>query len=314
MTANKRILVVIDPTAASHPALERGAWLARRLSAALDLFICAYDPHLEDRDFVDPGAIEKARASLLENHTRKLRELVKCPAAEGLAVTVDARWDYPLHEGIVRKTLDCKADIVVKDTHYHSILKRSILSNTDWNLIRTCPAALWLVKPRAPGVRPCVVAAVDPLHERDKPAELDHKILMTAKELCSALAGEVHVFHAFDIAPVLAVSTNSMTMPISLPIQELTDSLKQEHAEALYSLTDSYTIERSKVHMHQGGTRELLVALTDQLRADLVVMGAVSRGRLQRLFLGSTAEDVLDRLSCDVLIVKPNCFEEGHDH
>ena len=314
MTANKRILVVIDPTAASHPALDRGSWLAKRLGAALELFIGAYHPHLEDGDFFDPGAIEKARASLLENHTRKLRELATCPAAEGLAVTVDARWDYPLHEGIVRKALDCKADIVVKDTHYHSILKRSILSNTDWNLIRTCPAALWLVKPRALGVRPCIVAAVDPLHERDKPAELDHKILATAKALCSALAGELHVFHAFDIAPVIAVSTNSMTMPISLPIQELTDSLKKEHAEALYSLTDSHTIERSKVHMHQGGTRELLVALTDQLRTDLVVMGAVSRGRLQRLFLGSTAEDVLDKLSCDVLIVKPDSFKEGHDH
>jgi len=51
------------------------------------------------------------------------------------------------------------------------------------------------------------------------------------------------------------------------------------------------------------------VALTEQMRADLVVMGAVSRRGLQRLFVGNTAEEVLDKLGCDVLIVKPNCFE-----
>jgi universal stress protein E len=309
MTTTHRILVVVDPTARSQPALERGVWLAKRLSAAVELFICAYDPHLENRDFVDPASVEKARASLLESHRRKLRELATHAKAEGLTVNVDARWDYPLHEGIVRKTLDCGADIVLKDTHYHSVLKRSIFSNTDWNLIRTSPANLWLVKPRAAGVRPSIVAAVDPLHERDKPAELDHRILEIAQELSSGLGGDLNVFHSFDIAPVLAVSTNSMTMPISLPIQELTESLKKEHAEALYALTDAHAIDRKSVHMHQGGTRELLVAFAEQIRADLVVMGAVSRRGMQRLFLGNTAEEVLDKLDCDVLIVKPNCFE-----
>jgi universal stress protein E len=34
-------------------------------------------------------------------------------------------------------------------------------------------------------------------------------------------------------------------------------------------------------------------------------MGAVSRSGLQRVFSGSTAERVLDALSCDVLVIKP---------
>jgi universal stress protein E len=39
-------------------------------------------------------------------------------------------------------------------------------------------------------------------------------------------------------------------------------------------------------------------------------MGAVSRGRLQEVFLGSTAERVLDRIGCDVLVIKPADFAE----
>lgn len=38
-------------------------------------------------------------------------------------------------------------------------------------------------------------------------------------------------------------------------------------------------------------------------------MGAVSRRGLKRLFLGNTAEEVLDSLPCDLLIVKPAGFE-----
>jgi len=40
------------------------------------------------------------------------------------------------------------------------------------------------------------------------------------------------------------------------------------------------------------------------------VMGAVSRSRVQELFVGSTAERVLDRIGCDVLVVKPADFGE----
>ena len=59
----------------------------------------------------------------------------------------------------------------------------------------------------------------------------------------------------------------------------------------------------------QGGTRQQLLALTERLRADAVVMGAISRSGLKGLFLGNTAEDVLDRLHCDLVIVKPAGFK-----
>jgi universal stress protein E len=97
-------------------------------------------------------------------------------------------------------------------------------------------------------------------------------------------------------------------MPVILG-QVSADSLARRHAEALHGLTDAHGIDRDKVHLERGETRSLLVALADSLRADVVVMGAVSRSGLKRLFLGSTAEAVLDKLSCDVLIAKPNRFE-----
>jgi universal stress protein E len=48
--------------------------------------------------------------------------------------------------------------------------------------------------------------------------------------------------------------------------------------------------------------------LARRIHSDIVVMGAVSRSGLKRLFIGNTAERVVDDLGCDVLVVKPRQF------
>jgi universal stress protein E len=288
--------------------IERAAWLARHLPATLELFICDYSAQLADGRFSAAMGAAEARTALLGKHREHIEQLAAPLRAAGITVGVDARWEQPLHEGIVRKAAELGADWVAKDTHFHSALKRSIFSNTDWSLIRTCPATLLLVKPRPPGQKPCVVAAVDPLHERDKPADLDNRILQIGGELAARLGGELHVFHAFDVASTLAVSTDSMTMPIALPMREFADAMRTTHTDSVGKVCAAHGVPAERRHIRQGGTRELLMALTEELRADFVVMGAVSRSGLKGLFLGNTAEDVLDRLHCDLAIVKPAEF------
>ena len=50
--------------------------------------------------------------------------------------------------------------------------------------------------------------------------------------------------------------------------------------------------------------RDVITAIR-AIDASLVLMGAVSRRRLERWFVGSTAEAVLDRLPCSVWVEKP---------
>ena len=307
MREPKRILAVVDPTVTSQPAAERAVALARRIGARLELFICDYSSQLVDDASGKVQELHKARAAFVDDRLRRLREIKTALAAEDLEITLDARWDSPLADGIVRKAVESAADIVFKDTHYHPLLKRSIFSNTDWNLIRDCSALLWLVKPRAIAAKPRFLAAVDPLHERAKPSGLDDRIIDAAKQLCYPLNGELHVFHAFDVTPALAAPMDSMAMP--LPIREITEAMRVRHTDAVHELTDAHGIARNCIHVHEGSTRERVVWLTDELHADVVVMGAVSRRGLTRVFLGNTAEEVIDKLPCDLLIVKPVGFE-----
>lgn len=309
MTQFKRILVVVDPTTSEQPAMTRAAWLARKTGASIELFICDYDQYLSGERFFDSQSMEKARENLIDSHRKRLHKLAQGIAADGISVFVDASWDHPLHDGIVRKVMRSKPDIVFKDTHYHAAIRRSIFSNTDWNLIRDCPAPLLLVKPEGFEEPLSIIAAVDPVHERDKPAELDHRILDTARTLAEQLGGDLHVLHGFDPSPAYAVSADSMAFPISAPIKEMMEALKTKHQAAVEDLLEGRNIPESRVHVLEGDTREVMIGLVQQLDADVVVMGAVSRGALQRLVLGSTAEHVLDHVPCDVLIVKPAGFE-----
>jgi universal stress protein E len=306
----ERILVVVDPTAEEQPAAERGAALARKAAARLELFICDYDQYLAGQRFFDSDALKDARASLIESHTKRLRQLAEALGAGGdLDVEIDAAWDHPLHDGIVRKVVESRPTLVLKDTHYHSRLKRSIFSNTDWHLIRDCPAPLLLVKPGTRRRKKAIIAAVDPVHERDKPAALDHAILQQALVLGRYMGGVVHVLHGFDPSPAYAVSADSMTFPIAVPMKDTIAALKNRHDEAVGELVAGYDIPKENVHLLEGETRNVLIGLAEKLGASTVVMGAVARSAVKRLMLGSTAEQVLDKLPCDLLIVKPPGFE-----
>src|SRR5690606_32682884 len=113
-------------------------------------------------------------------------------------------------------------------------------------------APLLLVKPRPLSAAPKVLAAVDPVHEHDKPAELDRAILSFAKEFNTAVQGELHVLHSFDTAATLAVATDTPMATIAVPVAELTAGIENEHRNALESLLTSYPVEPTNVHLEEG--------------------------------------------------------------
>ncbi len=227
----------------------------------------------------------------------------------GLVVNTTSTWDHPLYEGIVRHAIACDADIVFKDTHHHSAVSRALLTNTDWNLIRICPVPLWLVKPQDISDKPTFVAAIDPLHEHDKPAALDDEILVITKALADASDAEVHAFHAYDPRITVATATANAYIPVSLPFDEIEKQMHEQHEKRFNEVVNFHDIDAKRSHLVAGVTHEELPEVSKSVGADLVVMGAVSRNRWKRLFIGATAERTLEHLPCDLLIVKPDWFQ-----
>ena len=311
--SDSRILVVVDPTEEAQPAVERAAWLAQAYGASVELFICDYDQALAALPRFDPETTEQRRRAVLDTHLARLEPLRARLAEQNLRVEIDARWGRPLHRGILDKISESRPMLVVKDTHEHALLRRTLLSNTDWNLIRACPVPLLLVKPRPVGVPPRVLAAVDPVHENDKPAALDRAILAFAGELARKIGGKLSILHTFDTAPLYAAAADTPLAMTTVPPAELIAELEARHRQALDTLLAQSSIVEADVRFEEGAAHVEIARAAENEAADFVVMGAVSRSGLQRIFVGSTAEQALDRLPCDLVVVKPPGFETPAD-
>jgi universal stress protein E len=307
MRSLKRILAIIDPTSDVQPALDKARLLAQRAGATLDLFVCDFDPSLSGRPLFDTGRLGELREEFVTDRMEFLEALADEIRAGGLQVDTHVHWDNPVHRGILRRVQELSPDLVVKDTHHHSVIRRTLLTNTDWNLIRSCTAPLLLAKPREWLAEPRVLAALDPEHVGDEAAALDHRILGQAKLVADLLHGTVHAVHAFFPAPLLAAVTGAPGVPftVGVNVAEIVERERNRIQAVLAAVVAEHGLDPANIHLEQGAAAEVLQVVARSLSADLVVMGAVSRSRLQELFVGSTAELVLDRLPCDVLVVKP---------
>lgn len=309
MQSIDKILCVVDPTTSVQPAMHRAAWLANNVGAELDLFVCYYSEYLSGERFLDAPSLRKARAEVVSRNLDYLNKIAEPLRSAGLTVQTNVVWDHPLYEGVVRHATETGAQIVFKDTHHHSAMDRALLTNTDWNLIRTCPVPLWLVKPSDLHKQPVFVAAIDPTHEHDKPASLDDCILGMTGLLAGKTSADMHVFHSFDPRIALATATANAYIPASLPYEEIEKDMRELHGRHFEKVLGSYEFDDDHKHLISGATHEELPAIAKKLGADVIVMGAIARNRWKRLFVGATAERTLEHLPCDLLIIKPDWFE-----
>jgi universal stress protein E len=280
--------------AEEQPVIARAAWLAEKTGAALELFACDYDAN------IDAGRVAKVwvpepgiREQLLLRHRRKLEDLAAPLRERGLRVTVDVAWDFPLADAIIKRAAAERPWLVAKDTHHHTLAQRTLLTNADWQLIRKCPVPLLLVKPRKIADPPVVLAAVDPLHVHDKPAVLDDAIYEFASSLSESAGGALHVVHAS--APPMGVQMPAAAQAL----------VAAEHRKAIATFVETHPVAADHVHVLEGLAHECLQHAATHQHADFLVMGAVARRGVKKLLIGSTAARVLDRLPCDLVIIKP---------
>jgi universal stress protein E len=305
----KKILIAVaDPSVRTNKAVKRGLEIAEKTGASVELF-CSVSltgsygdiSRAESREFA--RALLTARQLEMESLCARLRRVM--PQIGG-----SVQLDYPPHEAIVRQALRSRADIVLIEAHKHNVFARLLLSQTDFALIRECPAPLLIVKGGRPHRGGAVLAALDPWHAAGKPASLDKRIIEAARVLIDSLGGKLHSAHVY--APLISFITGSIGGP-ALPAVPLPEERRyaQTTRRRFTEVSAAYGIAPKNAHLRSGDPAYELPRLAKSLKANTLVMGAVSRSTLKRIFIGNTSERVLDSLSCDVLIVKPPGFRSA---
>jgi len=305
--ALRHVLVAVGPPTATHArAIRRAAELAVLSGARLELFHANFNPYAGDPVFMQQS-LDDQMDQALEYSRRRLERLAAPLRRKGLEVTTTVAWDYPAHEAIVRRALEVEPDLVVAEAHKHGVGERLVLTNTDWQLVRLCPAPMLLARSRKTYRNAAFLAAIDPFHAHAKPADLDRRILDVAVRLATQCQAQVQAAHVFR--PPAAYIPGSFAEPVPIAasptlLKPFEDAVRTRVAKFLRPLSRRLAGQ----HVIAGDPVHELPVLARNLGAALVVMGAVSRTGLKSLFIGHTAERMLDRMACDVLVVKPRAF------
>jgi universal stress protein E len=306
MRSIRRILVAIkDYETRTVPALTKAAQIARALGARLEIFHGISDPLYVDGSSTTHVDLPELQSNLRTRVLAKLEKLADKFRDQGVAVSVAAEWDFPVYEAIIRRAERIKADLIVADQHLGKHRAAGLLHLTDWELLRLSPIPVLLVKTSGTYRHPAVLAAVDPAHTYSKPARLDRRILQASATLARGLRGSQHVLHAYAPFP-FAVDPELMMDPKTV------EDLQAKAESAAHKLLDrelrTTRIPKAQRHLVGRSAPDAIAQTAGEIDSSIVVMGAVSRSGLSRLFIGNTAERTLDLLKCDVLVVKPAHF------
>ena len=303
----RKILVAIkDTRTRSLPSLAKAAQIARACNAELELFHDISSPVFIEV-FDAPAAFKAVTRDGRRAALAALERLAAPLRASGLTVQTSAEWDYPAHESIIRRALRAGSDLIVTQCRARHRLP-TLLGYTDWSLLRDSPVPVLLVKSNRGYRRPRILAAIDPLHRYSKPSGLDQNILREAQTLGSALGSAIDVVYAYRPQPLAPHGT---AVSVSRAAKTIEARARAAARAALDRALRHSAVSAARRHVVEAHPVDAITGAARRLPAAIVVMGAISRRGLKRLFIGNSAEQLLDELPCDLLVVKPSRFVTG---
>jgi universal stress protein E len=301
----KRILIAVKPWAGKLPiGVARASALARGLGAEVRLTTCVRLSALEESlAWVEPTmAMDTALKAPKRNddEVAELERLAEPLRAAGLDVSTQVRTDDRARRGILDEVTDWRADLLIAGFHEPDTVPH--LTDVDRQLMQRCPCPLLIADASKDSAYATILAAVDPLHEHAEPEGLDHAILRVAKLLRDALDARLPVVNACPDPELFGMASSIEPEP---GVFYSTENIESAHEEAVAGLLDECGLADSEIVLRTGKPAEVIVELTRELTADLIVLGSIKRGPIESAILGSTAERIVYEAPADVLLVRP---------
>ncbi len=180
----------------------------------------------------------------------------------------------------------------------------------DLDLLRKCPCALWLCRPIAYSRQLIKVAvAIDPDSAEEAVEDLSIRMLRLSRALTDSCSSEMHIISCWDCEFEFYLRSNAWVKIPDAQIAEADGGTQQEHRRALQRLIKASGISGNhKVHHLRGQAEEPIPSFVENNKVDILVMGTVGRTGLLGFLIGNTAENIVEKISCSLLVRKPPRF------
>lgn len=292
----RSILVYVDSRPEAINGLRTAEELARRTGASVNVM-----------DVVDDAMLLASHPELAEESVGSRMaalEALVAPLRRELAVTTTvARGTVSLE--LIRQVLRQRPALVIKTARGTERGRPVFFGTTAMHLIRKCPCPVWLVSPEPAAERPRIVAAVNPRSEGGG-MRLALKVLDQARALARHLGGDLRVVHAWYPAAVDILRRRASAEELDRYVTDV-EAEAREAFEDLLAVAPNGTVPETH-HLLRGSPEEVIPEFARHEGADAIVMGSVGRAGIAGLLVGEMAEEILNRVRCGVLCVKPDGF------
>ena len=295
----KKILVVMPQERRVTEALHRAAAYAHRTGAQLHLHLFDYYGPIDyARNVFGEEVSERARRDFLDERLDWLKKVSSGLAEQGLRVECDVIWAPKTWKAVLDSVARLQPDLVIKDVACSSA-PQAVLepATTEWQLLRRCPAPLMLVTPHAHLMPRNVLAAVDVGVAREV-GGLNDSVMQATRAVCRLGHAETDVLSVFSYAPLPAYDAGF--------VADIYEIMENGHKEQFAAFAAAHHVDAA--HALQRSSFDVAGTIAEVARergSDLVVIGSAYHSAVDRLLIGTTAETLLRKLSCDVLLIKP---------
>ena len=291
----KRILIAVDESTCSEQAVRFGTGLAGRMGATVTLVHV-----IEPRGFASSDL-----AWLLYQQRREHGEaLLKRYADQASSMDTRLVEADSITAAIAHLAVQGGFDLMLVGTHGRSGLGRVLLGSVAEGIARRSPIPVLLIRPETEGLEVRkVIATTDG-------SLLSSDALGAARGLAQALDAQLLVLHVVPDAG-LPPAVGATPIDSSAVQRDLELQGKGIVNEAIRELGYARA-QPVLVHSHGRAVHEVIAQTAQDRDADLIVMGTHGRSGLDRLLLGSVAQQVMHRAHVPVLLVRSGQTVTNH--
>lgn len=305
----KNIMVLCEDGTSHTNSFARVRWLAKANDAKITLVdvIDSAPGELSRLFALLPGrAGHEVEGDIVALRSSRLQGLAVGLEAEGLTVETTVLQGRAFIE-VIRAVLKNGHDLVIKDALRSP--SQPFFRGPDMHLIRKCPCPVWVLNSAADPKSNRILAAVNA--DPDDPTHL--ALSRTVTQLATSLARQDEA--RLDVMQVWRLEEES-TLRSSLAkitddeVDRLVAKIGARSKEGLDALVSDFGAfeDLMRVLHIEGIAEDVIAEHVDAEGIDTVVMGSVGRTGVAGLFIGNTAETILNRVKCSVLTVKPANF------
>jgi len=209
---------------------------------------------------------------------------------------------------IIRQVLRRSCDLVIKEAGVLAGGKG--FEAIDMELLRKCPCPVWLCRPidrHRADMR--VAVAIDPEIVDPAAQYLSLRLLQLSRSLADACSGALDVVSCWDFPFESYLRNRSLNRITAENLQAVVSEAQLEHRTLLSDVLRKSGIGGNlQIHHVRGRPDVAIPQFVETQGIDILVMGTLARTGIPGFTIGNTAENIVQKLGCSLLALKPAGF------